>query len=330
MLNQCLVKLINTKPATISEDYEKAIIANMFALLEWCMSMPLDKLKENDRGTLLRNNFKLIIHICSTFKPTESPEAEHVHLAARFIIQHLLTQLNHFPYASTGPSKIVSSVNETSDLLLNSLDELTPTLFEQPNIQFFTVNNQFLISFVELPMKGNEAFFNINPKLRTSPTICRFIVRDFCGKNCWDCCILQSPSQSLPDSYMLDVPSGLVESGGDSGEELAQADDSGEAEGDLNDKFDFTRLPFLGFEEIPKNIDILDNVSGRFLIGIFCTNQAIKNLVKIYKIFHGLTTNRVFFISLKGISFLTKEQSWPYFLFKLSFNLIEKLLENLK
>jgi hypothetical protein len=102
--------------------------------------------------------FKLINHICSTFKPLDSAEAEHIHLAARFIIQHLLTQLNHFPFGSTGPSKIVSSVNETSDLALN-LDELTPTLFEQPNIQFFTVNNQFLISFVELPMKGNEQFF---------------------------------------------------------------------------------------------------------------------------------------------------------------------------
>lgn len=68
MLNQCLVKLINNKPAVISEDYEKAITANMFALLEWCMSMPLEKLKDNDRGTLLRNNFKLINHICSTFK----------------------------------------------------------------------------------------------------------------------------------------------------------------------------------------------------------------------------------------------------------------------
>ncbi len=244
----------------------------MFALLEWCMSMPLGKLKENDRGTLLRNNFKLITHICNTFKPVESPEAEHVHLAARFIIQHLLTQLNHFPFASTGPSKIVSSVNETSDLLLNT-DELTPILFEQPNIQFFTVNNQFLISFVELPMKGNEAFFNVNPMLKTSSTICRFIVRDFCGKNCWDCCTLQSPNQSLPNSYMLDMSfesededvsdeeeeEVIVSEKLSKGQEGEQGDE-GDRSMDLNNNFDFTRLPFLGYDEIPKEIDILDNV----------------------------------------------------------------------
>lgn len=122
----------------MSDEYEKAIISNMFALLEWCMSMPLEKLKDNDRGTLLRNNFKLIIHICNTFKSSESSEAHHIHLAARFIIQHLLTQLNHFPFGSTGPSKIVTSVNETSDLGLN-LDELSPILFEQSNIQVINI-----------------------------------------------------------------------------------------------------------------------------------------------------------------------------------------------
>lgn len=84
-LNQCLVKLINTKPTIINEDYEKAIIANMFALLEWCMCMPLEQLKDHDRATLLRNNFKLIIHICNTFKPSESIESEHIHLSARFV-----------------------------------------------------------------------------------------------------------------------------------------------------------------------------------------------------------------------------------------------------
>lgn len=85
------MKLINSKPAIINEDYEKAIIANMFALLEWCMSMPLERLKDQDRATLLRNNFKLIIHICNTFKQNESIETEHIHLAARFVsINHLI------------------------------------------------------------------------------------------------------------------------------------------------------------------------------------------------------------------------------------------------
>jgi hypothetical protein len=65
----------------------------------------------------------------------------------------LLTQLNHFPFSSTGPSKIVSSVNETSDLGLN-IDELSPILFEQPNIQVnFGIKN-----FI----KSNIAKFNFD------------------------------------------------------------------------------------------------------------------------------------------------------------------------
>ena len=90
-LNQCLVKLINNKPVAtvINENYEKAIIANMFALLEWCMNMPLDMLKDQDRATLLKNNFKLIIHISNTFKPNESPESEHIHLSAKFVKKNI-------------------------------------------------------------------------------------------------------------------------------------------------------------------------------------------------------------------------------------------------
>ena len=248
-LNQCLVKLINTKPEAISEDYEKAIIANMLALLEWCLNMPLEQLKDSDRATLLRNNFKLISHIAFTFKSNDCMESEHIHLSAKFIIAHLLNQLNHFPFGLAGPTRIVSSVNETSDIGLN-IDELSPILFEQPNIQFFTVNNQFLISFIELPMKNNEKFFNINPKLKTSNTICRFIVRDFCGKNCWDCCLMHSPDENLPNSYFLDIPSFKTESTIIQETELTNQD--------LN--FEFARLPYLKKEEIPKDIDILDNI----------------------------------------------------------------------
>lgn len=286
-LNQCLVKLINsrsTMPANLSEDYEKAIISNMFALLEWCMNMPLEQLKDQDRATLLRNNFKLIIHICNTFKPGDSIESEHIHLSARFIISHLLTQLNHFPLSTTGPSKIVSSVNETSDLNL-SIDELSTILFEQSNIQFFTVNNQFLISFIELSMQENEMFFNLNSSYKTSSTICRFIVRDFCGKNCWDCCLLHPPDENRPPSYFIDLPTkklpsdkslssssspSPLKSGGESRSrtmsDAAEMDSSpAEAEAAAVDQsstttFDFAKLPFVEFNEIPKDIDILDNI----------------------------------------------------------------------
>jgi len=43
------------------------------------------------------------------------------------------------------------------------------------------------------------------------------------------------------------------------GQEGEQGDE-GDRSMDLNNNFDFTRLPFLGYDEIPKEIDILDNV----------------------------------------------------------------------
>ena len=50
------------------------------------------------------------------------------------IISHLLAQLNHFPIAHTGASKIMSSVSETSDQNFES-EEFNASIFEQSNIQ---------------------------------------------------------------------------------------------------------------------------------------------------------------------------------------------------
>ena len=191
------------------------------------------------------------------FKPHESIESEHIHLSAKFIITHLLNQLNHFPFGLAGPTRIVSSVNETSDTGLN-LDELSTILFEQSNIQFFTVNNRFLISFIELSMKANEKFFNINPKLKTSTTVCRFIVRDFCGKNCWDCCMLHAPDENLPLNYLLDMP---PQNPPPAKLDLDSSNGSDSSPGLVKEaEFDFTKLTHMGKDEIPKDIDILDNI----------------------------------------------------------------------
>jgi hypothetical protein len=256
--------LINSKQAIITEEYERAIIANMFALLEWCMSMPLDLLKEHDRATLLKNNFKLITHICLTFgrssssANSESSEAsEHIHLSARFIITHLLNHLNFFPYGPAGPAKVVSSVNELSDLSLN-FDELSTSLYEQHNVQFFTVNNQFLCSFIELPMTKNyEHLFNIGTdKLKKASSICRFVVRDFCGKICWDCCLLNSPDHTLPSVYFLDIPDQdasktKLEAKLNFGEETPNVT--------LNE-IDFTQLPRLSSEQMPRGVELLESI----------------------------------------------------------------------
>ena len=129
-------------------------------------------------------------------------------------------------------------------------------------------------------MKGNEQFFNISNSLKTSASICRFIVRDFCGKNCWDCCILQSPDQCLPINYILDIPfknikstvnptetpatANTNENTNSAQEETLEETNTGANTTIKKEGFDYTKLPFLEFEEIPKDLDILDNVFKYF------------------------------------------------------------------
>ena len=152
-------------------------------------------------------------------------------------------------------------------------------------------------------MKGNEQFFNISPNLKTSASICRFIVRDFCGKNCWDCCILQSPDQCLPVNYLLDIPFKNIKSTTTQAETPAIADpneNSSSAQEETLEEtntgattikkegFDYTKLPFLEFEEIPKDLDILDNVFEVFLfqLNLFDLSNLLFWLdIKIYQLF---------------------------------------------
>lgn len=167
------------------------------------------------------------------------------------IISHLLNQLNFFPYGPTGPAKIVSSVNELSDLNLG-LDELSTSLFEQNNIQFFSVNSQFLISFIELPMRDNEKYFSPGVNLKCSTTLCRLVVRDFCGKTCWDSCLLHSPDQLLPRVNFLDIP--VSESDLDNVVSMPTTTTATQ----INNEIDFTRLPYLNANEMPKDADLLE------------------------------------------------------------------------
>jgi hypothetical protein len=295
VVNPCVTKLFESKPSTVSEDYERAIISMMFTLLEWFMNMPLSYLSQQNQKLLVKNNFKLIIRIANLFSPHESSECEHIHLTARFILIHLLSYLDHFPLASTGPFKIVSTVNETSDLDLN-INELSPVLFNQSNVQFFTVNNHFLISFIELPMKNNEKYFNLNDNLKKSPTICRFIIRDFCGKNCWDCCLLNSPDINLPTTYLLDIPF-LRDNNSEIDEsQLFYQHEDG-------NQFDYYKLPFLNLSEIPKDVDILDSIlkyvnysspecrlgANRSLNTVWELSAQLSNLLKVEEIKQQIT-----------------------------------------
>jgi len=61
-----------------------------------------------------------------------------------------MNQLGHFPLYN-GASRIASSVSEHDDNPRLTGDELNVDIFDQPNIQFFVLNESSLVSLVELP-----------------------------------------------------------------------------------------------------------------------------------------------------------------------------------
>uniref|UniRef100_A0A8C2U8Y7 Ral GTPase activating protein catalytic subunit alpha 1 n=1 Tax=Coturnix japonica TaxID=93934 RepID=A0A8C2U8Y7_COTJA len=94
-----------------------------------------------------------------------------ISVAARTVITHLVNHLGHYPM-SGGPAMLTSQVCENNDNPYSESPELSPELFENPNLQFFVLNNTSLV----------------------------IIVRDLSGKYSWDSAILYGPSSLCASS----------------------------------------------------------------------------------------------------------------------------------
>ncbi|GFS68356.1 hypothetical protein NPIL_633392 [Nephila pilipes] len=118
-----------------------------------------------------------------------------IRLAAKSLMYHLINHLGHFPMG-IGASRLTSLVNEHDDVPNLTGDELSAEVFHAPNVQFFVLNSNSIISFVEIPaldMPGGGA----TAGLTTSKSQVRVIIRDLGGKFSWDSSILYGP----PDFY---------------------------------------------------------------------------------------------------------------------------------
>ncbi|XP_076305803.1 ral GTPase-activating protein subunit alpha-1 isoform X2 [Tachypleus tridentatus] len=129
-----------------------------------------------------------------------------IKLAARKVMAHLVNHVGHFPMG-LGASSMTSLVNEHDDIPFLTGDELSTEVFHAPNIQFFVLNNCSIVSFVELPTS------NVQEEERTSQLTCsksqvRVIVRDLCGKFCWDCSLMYGPADCGAGSYPPEPVSG--------------------------------------------------------------------------------------------------------------------------
>ncbi|KAK3764075.1 hypothetical protein RRG08_046540 [Elysia crispata] len=118
-------------------------------------------------------------------------ETDIVKLAARALMSHLVNHMSHFPMGS-GAARLHTTVQEHHDLAEYIEEDLRPEIFNAPNVQLFVLNHRCLISFIELPAVDAPGG-GVTAGLMTAKTVCRIIVRDLCGKYCWENSVLYSP-----------------------------------------------------------------------------------------------------------------------------------------
>lgn len=130
-------------------------------------------------------------------------------MAARTVITHLVNHLGHYPM-SGGPAMLTSQVCENNDNPYSESLELSPELFENPNLQFFVLNRTTLVSCIQIRAEENMPGGGLSAGLASANSNVRIIVRDLSGKYSWDSAILYGPPPlcglSEPTSFVLSLP----------------------------------------------------------------------------------------------------------------------------
>ncbi|KAM4853739.1 ral GTPase-activating protein subunit alpha-1 isoform 7-T8 [Thomomys bottae] len=131
-----------------------------------------------------------------------------ISIAARTVITHLVNHLGHYPM-SGGPAMLTSQICENHDNHYSESNELSPELFESPNIQFFVLNNTTLVSCIQIRSEESVPGGGLSAGLASANSNVRIIVRDLSGKYSWDSAILYGPpplsSFSEPTSFILSL-----------------------------------------------------------------------------------------------------------------------------
>ncbi|XP_042301365.1 ral GTPase-activating protein subunit alpha-1 isoform X2 [Sceloporus undulatus] len=115
-----------------------------------------------------------------------------ISVAARTVVTHLVNHLGHYPM-SGGPAMLTSQVCENNDNPYSESSELSPDLFENPNLQFFVLNNTTLVSCIQIRAEENMPGGGLSAGLASANSNVRIVVRDLSGKYSWDSAILYGP-----------------------------------------------------------------------------------------------------------------------------------------
>ncbi|XP_039390561.1 ral GTPase-activating protein subunit alpha-1 isoform X7 [Mauremys reevesii] len=112
-----------------------------------------------------------------------------ISVAARTVITHLVNHLGHYPM-SGGPAMLTSQVCENNDNPYNESPELSPELFESPNLQFFVLNNTTLVSCIQIQAEENMPGGGLSAGLASANSNVRIIVRDLSARETRRCPII--------------------------------------------------------------------------------------------------------------------------------------------
>ncbi|XP_052476088.1 ral GTPase-activating protein subunit alpha-1 isoform X6 [Carassius gibelio] len=125
-----------------------------------------------------------------------------ISIAARTVISHLVNHLGHYPM-SGGPATLTSQVCENQDNPYSESADLTPELFDAPNLQFFVLNGTTLLSYLQIRAEDGLPGGGMSAGLTTTSACVRVIVRDISGKHSWDSAILYGPPQCITPSQTV-------------------------------------------------------------------------------------------------------------------------------
>uniref|UniRef100_A0A673N343 Ral GTPase-activating protein subunit alpha-1-like n=1 Tax=Sinocyclocheilus rhinocerous TaxID=307959 RepID=A0A673N343_9TELE len=144
-----------------------------------------------------------------------------ISIAARTVISHLVNHLGHYPM-SGGPATLTSQVCENQDNPYSESADLTPELFDTPNLQFFVLNGTTLLSYLQIRAEDGLPGGGMSAGLTTTSACVRVIVRDISGKHSWDSAVLYGPPHCITPSQTLQLYSSSNQDGEDALDEMLQ------------------------------------------------------------------------------------------------------------
>ena len=189
----------------------------VFALLDWILHVPTSYLQqqqttrdENNHEistTVIQRTFAILVDVYrstnslideQTVQDNELTLSQSIKLCCKFAILFLLNEHSHFPLTENEASLTTTNVHEGHDWSNSSkqlsvcneensnVNQSDEFIIHSSNIQLFVIHDDFLISFIEIPNEKANELTTDNQQFVSRTTLCRTIVRDLCGRYCWD------------------------------------------------------------------------------------------------------------------------------------------------